>query len=356
MRKERESNIELLRVIAAIGVIILHYNNASIGKALANVVSGSTNERLLLALEALSICAVNVFMLISGYFGCTAQKSSWAKTLCLLLQLILFRVCTNLLDVCYGGNFCLESLARSLLPAAYYVVLYAVTYLLSPYVNILLGKLSGRERRRLVILVVVLFSVWPSGVDLMAVKLKWNLSGLSTIGLYGSQSGYTIVNFLMMYILGACLRMNDVSWKPGKALTIFVSCTLAVYLWSKSYRGTAWAYCNPLVVLQAVSVFLLARNWKIQSRLINSFSAGTYTSYIIHRRFLRFCKIPQAAHLHPVLLLAHVLVCSVCIFLISWVCSLAYNAAEKPLRKWLEKCLGKWNIAPELSITDKECV
>lgn len=30
-RRERESNIELLRILAMLGVIILHYNNRDIG-------------------------------------------------------------------------------------------------------------------------------------------------------------------------------------------------------------------------------------------------------------------------------------------------------------------------------------
>lgn len=30
-RRDRESNIELLRILAMLGVIILHYNNPSIG-------------------------------------------------------------------------------------------------------------------------------------------------------------------------------------------------------------------------------------------------------------------------------------------------------------------------------------
>ena len=30
-RRDRESNIELLRILAMLGVIILHYNNPSVG-------------------------------------------------------------------------------------------------------------------------------------------------------------------------------------------------------------------------------------------------------------------------------------------------------------------------------------
>ena len=33
IKKDRQSNIELLRILSIIGVIILHYNNKSIGGA-----------------------------------------------------------------------------------------------------------------------------------------------------------------------------------------------------------------------------------------------------------------------------------------------------------------------------------
>jgi len=34
VKKERQSNIELLRIFTMLGVVILHYNNPAIGKAM----------------------------------------------------------------------------------------------------------------------------------------------------------------------------------------------------------------------------------------------------------------------------------------------------------------------------------
>ncbi len=42
-RKLRDSNIELLRIIATMGVIVLHYINAGVGGGLKYAVNGSKN-------------------------------------------------------------------------------------------------------------------------------------------------------------------------------------------------------------------------------------------------------------------------------------------------------------------------
>ncbi len=352
MAKQRQSNIELLRVMAAVGVILLHYNSA----ALDLVQPGSVNEHLLLALESMVICAVNLFMLIAGYFGCTGKRCSLAKLLCLLLQVSLFRVCVTGLNMYRAGYFSGGELVQSLLPGNYFVILYAVTGLLSPYIYLLLQRLGAKGRRQLAAILVLLFAAWPTAVDVLEMCLGWNLQGLSTIGLYGSQSGYSIVNFLMLYVIGAWLKMDAVTMKPGKAMAAYLGLTALIFLWSKFSRSTAWAYCNPLVVFQAVAVFLFACNLRLRSRVINSLAAGCFTSYIVHSRFLHFFRIYLAVQRHPLFLLRHCVMTCVSIFLLCWVFSLVYGLTEKPLRRLLEKCLCRIPALSEEVLRDKEQV
>lgn len=81
--KERQSNIELLRIVAIIGVIILHYN----GEYAFDVVEQTgINCWILCSLESVFICAVNVFVLITGYFlSCTEKRNLW-KAIELVVQ------------------------------------------------------------------------------------------------------------------------------------------------------------------------------------------------------------------------------------------------------------------------------
>ena len=64
----RNSNIELLRIILMFMVILLHFNNSEMGGAFNYAENKPLNSFILYFLESLSICAVNCFMIISGYF------------------------------------------------------------------------------------------------------------------------------------------------------------------------------------------------------------------------------------------------------------------------------------------------
>ena len=61
--KTRQSNIELLRIFAACGVVILHYNNMGIGGGFGAVSDGSMNQFILMTMEMMAICAVNLYVL-----------------------------------------------------------------------------------------------------------------------------------------------------------------------------------------------------------------------------------------------------------------------------------------------------
>lgn len=82
-RRERNSGIELLRILAAMGVIILHYNNAEIGGGLKY--AAGYHQLVLQLLQNTAICAVNVFVLISGYFLSRSGKRDCTKPLELIL-------------------------------------------------------------------------------------------------------------------------------------------------------------------------------------------------------------------------------------------------------------------------------
>ena len=65
----RDSNIELLRLLAGCAVIILHYNFLGDGGAVSQSVG--VNYYFLLILEIICATAVNIFILITGYFNCS---------------------------------------------------------------------------------------------------------------------------------------------------------------------------------------------------------------------------------------------------------------------------------------------
>ena len=84
LKRERDSNIELLRILATLGVLFLHFNTASDSYALLN--ASGTNRVILYLLETVSICGVDLLVLISGYFMVNQSQCSLWKPIELIIQ------------------------------------------------------------------------------------------------------------------------------------------------------------------------------------------------------------------------------------------------------------------------------
>lgn len=68
----RYSKFEILRILAIMGVIILHYNAILLDYVFEN----SINKEMIYFTESMCICSVNIFILISGYFMCQSKKQT----------------------------------------------------------------------------------------------------------------------------------------------------------------------------------------------------------------------------------------------------------------------------------------
>ena len=78
--KERLSNIELLRIVAMLFVLIVHSDFVALGTPSTNdcMESGIASFTRIF-LETLSYVCVNVFVLISGWFGIKPSKKGFCN-------------------------------------------------------------------------------------------------------------------------------------------------------------------------------------------------------------------------------------------------------------------------------------
>ena len=337
----RQSNIELLRIITICGVVMLHYNG---NVALGLVTEGTANYYLLQFLEILFICAVNLFVLISGYFLCTSNSRKAIKAVELVAQVVLIGIAKYLANIIlFGAPLSLASLVGAAIPNNHYVTLYLTVYLLSPYVNIALKKLSDKQFSVLLVLSIALFSVWPTILDMVYAITGYNFNGMYPIGSGGSQYGYNFLNFMLMYLLGAYLRRKPIS----KALwdgVCFVVCLVVLLIWQTSYHNIARAYCNPFVIGMAVFAFRLFTHLRISSKLVNTLAKGAFTCFLFHDFCLWHVGIEKVVNRSLPVLMGHILITVPLIFLVSWVVWRVYDWVTKPLFSLLAKPLAKLDI------------
>ena len=350
-RSARQSNVELLRIFAACGVIILHYNNPLLGGGFDLVTDNSINQGIMTFFESLSICAVNLYVLISGYFMRDSMKRDLLKPIELLAQLIVFELAFCLIkELPKGYGLALTTVLGYFTPSYWFVFVYIALYLVSPYINLVWSHLGEAGKKTLLIIVTALFSAYSIIPDMIQYYYQEEIIGVSTIGIFGSQAGYTIVNFALMYLLGCYLKDREEKGKKtgtGKLLLLLLLTAAAIFgitYLEKSITGraifdtTAYNYENPLVIIEAVLVFLIFRNIDIGSnKVINKLAVASFPAYLIHMNLLGYCGVDRFAQGNPALLTLHILGCAVILYLISFVIFIVYDLITKPLFSLIKK-------------------
>ena len=362
-RTKRKSDIELLRIVAAFGVIILHYNNPSIGGGYKAVADGSVNQFIMTIFEAAFICAVNLYVLISGYFMKASTKRDLLKPVKLIAQFAVIELLFYLIkEVPKAEGFSLAVFMRYFTPSYWFVFVYIALYLISPYVNLVWNRLEDKGKRRLLYIVLGLFSVYPIlcevltklseagiwGADMVGV---YGLSqGVSTIGLFGSGAGYTIVNFVIMYLIGCFIKEKEevlADIKNSRLVVLLAANVAAILAWTyaeKALTGnalcttTGWNYENPLVITEAVLFFLLFTNMPIKhGKAINRLAAASFPSYLIHMNLLEYIHIEIFVKANPFFLILHMIGSTMAIYLMSFVINELYEDAAGPIFKAISK-------------------
>lgn len=248
--KNRNAAHDVLRIILSIMVITLHFCNTSGGKGFFYAAENPIVYNLLLALESICICAVNCFMMQSGYFLATSQKRAIRKPLYMLAAVSCYNVMFYLFEVFGGTPLSLGSLVRRALPINYYAWLYGTVYLISPWINLSISKLSKRSFRFMLTMMSALFVIWPTIVGMYTGIFGTTLLGISTISSADHGAGYTLVQFVMSYLFGAYLKLHGISLtKKYCYLAYLFSCGGIFLLLHFSFA--AIEYCNVFVVASA---------------------------------------------------------------------------------------------------------
>ena len=349
----RDSAIELLRVLAMCGVVVLHYNNIEIGGGLKW--AEGANRWVLIGLESVFICAVDLYILISGYFLSASDRRRAIKPIEMVVQVVLFGLAVGLLRAALQGNWSLMSILGPAIPNNYFVTLYVVVYLLSPYLNLLFRRLSDERMAFLTGLLMTLFSLWLTTLDLVENITGYAFTGMSTVNAYESQSGYTIVNFMLLYTLGTYLRRRE--GQPDKRpwyvfFAAFVGNTLVLTMWANWFPGSAWAYSNPLVIANACLIFLAFRQWRLSSKTVRILAKGAFSCYLLHGIFITRIGIERAVTGSTGGLLIHVALSAMGLYLICWVAWVVWNAVTARFFHWIGGKLTVWD--DKISLTDEE--
>lgn len=319
-KKERNSNIELLRIICAVMVIIFH-TAAGYGIVNAAVTAPTViNWYIIRFLSVFSICAVDVFILISGYFLINDDRRKTGKAITLFAVCIAYRVLPYLVLTAYQrivlgiNNFSVSEFFYNLFPRSYFIYLYCAIYLLSPYINKALRSLSQKGHLRLIIITLCLFCVWSTGINLyMHASGNTDLIEISFVGYSGTDYGFTLVVFVMLYIIGGYigrfgLSIGNLSQRAQKyvflAAYVLISCAtsvLCIAVPDIAQTSAILGYDSVFVVAAAVALFAAFLKMKPRGvKFINFLAKSTFGVYLLHEFALKNFAVRMAEKLFGV--------------------------------------------------------
>lgn len=343
MATQRKSGIELLRIFAISGVILLHYNNPLIGNGFEYATD--SNLIALSVLQCLFSCSVNIFILITGYFLCTSTKRDILKPISLLIMVMVTDFMFYIYSVVSGNTiWSISTFANELIPNNYFVILYITLYFISPFINKLILNLKSTEWNVLLISLMLLFSLWPTMVDAINVITNKEWFGLSSIGAWGSQYGYNIVNFSLLYIIGAYMRIvkshiYSISI-PKLILLIFISVIiLFCCMYFTSYHlvevnSHTISYHNPLVIALAILMFHLFSRIDISSKIINAIAKSTFACFLIHGHIITHLHIYHFVQQPLIIMILHIIISVMLCLGISYLFWKIYEfIIERPLKQ-----------------------
>lgn len=315
--KSRASNIELLRIISMMMVVIVHLDGGCLGiPRLEGDWSGMDGSVLWrMGVESLAFIGVNCFTLISGYFGIRLR---WKSVAAYLFECIFYAVGIYSV-VCFltPGLFSWAGLGKSFLVLTHtdlwYVPAYFLLMLLSPLINAGFAGLSRRKGMMLTLAFTV-FNLWAG----------WWWGGKF------NASGYTAWQLVMMYCIGRVIAAYKeelyllpnsqfpsvaggryVESAPkvrfgerGRCITsgIWFGCylvcsVLTVIMGVYDFRR-AYSYNQPFVILASVTFFLFFASIRFRSGFVNYAARSAFAVYLLHKSPLIWGRYLRPAIIH----------------------------------------------------------
>ncbi|MCI9198857.1 MAG: acyltransferase [Lachnospiraceae bacterium] len=218
----RQANYELLRIIAMLMVVTLHYLNHT-GMLLTAGGEGGTNRFLGMLAESFCIVAVNVYVLISGYFLVEAGFKV-KRVLVLICQVFFYAAVIPLIMMGTGifiksgegGYRALQYLLPLQTEHYWFASSYVFLYLFTPVLNTAVKAMSKRQ-----------IQITIAGLLLLFCGEKSIVPAPLAMDRFGYDFGW----FLCVYLVAAYIRLYGCRWMEDarKAWGIYVGSALAIF-------------------------------------------------------------------------------------------------------------------------------
>lgn len=299
--RTRHTGIELLRILLMLQIVYLHLAIHGGFESVAVESEGSLRA-IYWILLLFSRCPVYVFVMITGYFLSTAgTKLNFSRLLKVYLPMLFYSVVIRIVfAIADGGIKDPVMIIKTLLPAVskqwYFMTLYLLIVIFSPFLNLMIAKLDRKHFLILVGLLFFIFSIWQPLSKIEPMRQVFKIENI-----LWTEEGKGIYGFVYMYILGAYMRRyklirsaedkKSVFGRPWIYVALFfvlltLNVLLVLFYPDKRIEKVAYYYDHPLTVLQGVCLFRIFEMIKLEKyrsacKVIAFLSAGNLGVYMI---------------------------------------------------------------------------
>lgn len=283
MNKVRNSNIEIIRIISMILIVISHYT-------VFNGIDNSSLQwginRFILEFCTLGNIGTILFVLITGYFGIN-NKFKMKKLFLLIVQVLFYTIIIYLILLLLGVfKFNGTDLIRSIFPVTFktywFITAYIVLYIFSPFINKFLNSLTKKE-----------FKIFL-GVGLLIFSL---LATITTKDFYGNE----LIQFVLFYAIGAYIqkyKSTKYNYKKNNKILVTMVVIIAIsiicfdligmkipFFASRSTYFLGRSTITTIILSVTIFNYFVHKKEK-DNKIINSISRNVLGVYLISDNFL----------------------------------------------------------------------
>ncbi|MGN0347093.1 MAG: GNAT family N-acetyltransferase [Lachnospiraceae bacterium] len=301
--KSRQANFEILRCLAMMMILVLHY--LSKGGLLEQTLgqNHSLNNILRWTLEAFCLASVNVYVFISGYFLIDRKFQLsrfvrlWCEVFFYSVGIVLVCIATQMVNVRELLN--LHELLFYFFPVVnghyWFATAYLLLLLFVPFMGSGIRKLGQKQHACLLWLLLILFSFSKTLIPF-------------SLGI--DDRGNGVIWFLCLYVLASYIRLYGLSViaTKGKSIAIYL-CSVALIVFSMAfYTGSFMAdypdaatiptgYNFVFVLTASLGLFGFFQNLSCKDNVFTRFfvriAPYTFGVYLIHEHLLLRYAWPQ---------------------------------------------------------------
>lgn len=279
--KRRNSNVEILRIISMIMILISHY---SINTGIVLYEMPISFNRFMLEILKLGNIGVIIFLLITGYYGVNKEKAfSFRKIFNLYLEVLFYSIIIFFIFVLFGyEKLTFKGLLLNMFPITFnsywFISVYFILYLFMDFINLLIKNLTKEKFLNLIIILFIVFSI---------------IKTITFQSLYCNE----LIQLLFFYLIGAYIGKyeSNINISKKKVVYLILFCAFIMllsvlvfdiiglkYSLFAMHSNYLFSRTSPLSIIISTLIFLLfIKKESFNSNTLNFVSSFVLSVYLI---------------------------------------------------------------------------